>query len=218
MNIKAGAILAAAFVLSIATPLRATTITSTSFSNWQGNTTGGTHDANFTTIQTTSYGPAGYTTSDGFAITGPDGSGFFLQGVTFNGYQSLQSASDAAGKLLVTTPAGGETALLFLLGSNPPTSTGYTITLSDGEVFNLAANTTFFGLSVSHPITTATLQASPGSAVILSDVSYGTSTLPLDGGTGGTSDPSAVPEATTALLLGSGLLVIATLRKRMFTV
>ena len=217
MNIPAGAVLAAAFVLSIA-PLRATTITSTDFSSWQTSTTGGTHDANFTTIQTISYGPAGYTTSDGFTITGPDGAGSFLQGVTYNGYQSLQSASDAAGNLLVTTPAGGDTALLFLLGSNPPTSTGYTVTLSDGEVFSLAANTTFFGLSVSHPITTATLQASPGSAVILSDVSYGTSTLPLDGGTGGTPDPSAVPEAATSLLLGSGLLGIAVLRKRMFTV
>lgn len=214
MNIKAGAVLAAAIVLSIATPLRATTITSTSFSGWQSSTTG-THDANFTAIQTISYGPAGYTTSDGFTITGPDGAGFSLQGVTYNGYQSLQSASDAAGSLLVTTPTGGETALLFLLGSNPPTSTGYTVTLSDGEVFSLAANTTFFGLSVSHPITTATLQASPGSAVILSDVSYGTSTLPLDGGAG-TPDPSAVPEAATSLLLGSGLLGIATLRKRTF--
>lgn len=210
MNLKAGAVFTAAFVLSIVAPLRANTITSTTFAGWAGTTTGTTHDADFTHILYSPYGSSGYTTSDGFSITGPDGSGFSLQGVFFNGYQSLEGGSDAAAQVVVTTPAAGQTALLFLLGSNP-SATGYTITLSDGEVFSLASNATMFGLSVSHPITSATLQASPGSALVLSDVSYGNTNLALD------ASPSSVSEAATSLLLGSGLLIIATFRKRIFT-
>lgn len=217
MALKAAALFVAAFALSVVSPLRATTITSTTYSDWAASTTGGTHDTDFTHIQYSPYGPSGYTTSDGFSITGPDGSGFSLQGIQFNGYQSLEGGSDAAAQVLVTTPAGGETALFFLLGSNPPSPSGYTITLSDGEIFSLAANASMFGLSVSHPITSATLQASAGSALVLSDVSYGTSNLPFDGGTDGTGGASPVPEATTSLLPGSGLLIIASLRKRIFS-
>lgn len=216
MSLKAGVFLAVGLVSSAIAPLRATTITSTTFSDWASNTTGGTHDANFTLIQYKPYDSSGYTTSDGFAITGPDGSGFSLQGLMFNGYQSLEGGSDADATVLVTTPAGGNTALLFLLGSNP-SSTGYTITLSDGQVFTLSGSTTFFGVSVSHPVTSATLQASSGSALVLSDVSYANTNLPLDsGGSPPPGDPGDVPEARTCLLLGSGLLLIASLRKRLF--
>jgi hypothetical protein len=212
MSYQASVLFVATFALSIALPLRATTITSSTYTDWAASTTGVTHDTDFTHIQYSPYGPSGYTTSDGFSITGPDGSGFSLQGVQFNGYQSLQGGNDAAAQVLATTPAGGETALFFLFGSSPATPTGYTITLSDGETFTLAANATMFGLSVSHPVTSATLQTSSGSAVVLSDLSYATSNLPLD--SGGTGDPSTVPEAATSLLLGSGLLIIAGLRKR----
>jgi hypothetical protein len=189
-----------------------------------GISSGSAKDANFSTIQSITYGPSGYTTSDGFTITGPDGAGTFLQGLSYNGMPSLKGGSDSAAQIKVTIPGGGKTGLLFMLASTPA-ATGYTVTLSDGQVFNLAASTTIFGLSISHPITYVTLAASPGSSLILQDVSYGNTTLALDppdggstgGGTetgGGTPDPGAVPEATTMLLLGTGLVTVAIARKR----
>lgn len=223
MKVKTGALLAAALLFAGICPLQATTITSNSVSNWMSTIQSGTaKDANFATIQNISYGPAGYTTSDGFTITGPDGAGTFLQGLSYQGMPSLKGNSDAAAQIKVSVPGSGQTALLFMLASTPA-ATGYTVTLSDGQVFNLASSTTIFGVSVSHPITYVTLAASPGSSLILQDVSYGTTTLALDtpdpGGTGGgssgdVSDPGAVPEATTVLLLGTGLVAIAVARKR----
>jgi hypothetical protein len=222
MRLQAGALLAATLLFASVAPLHATTITSYSFANWMSSIAAGSgKDANFSTIQSISYGPSGYTTSDGFTITGPDGAGTFLQGLSYNSMPSLKGNSDAAAQIKVTVPDSGQTALLFMLASTPAAS-GYTVTLSDGEVFNLASDTTIFGLSVSHPITYITLAASTGSNLILQDVSYGNTTLPLDGGGGsggGTSpgDPSEVPEATTILLLGTGLIAIAFARKRSMT-
>lgn len=224
MKFQAGALLAAAFLLASVAPLQATTITSTSISSWMDSiTSGSAKDANFSTIQSITYGPSGYTTSDGFTITGPDGAGTFLQGLSYNGMPSLKGGSDSAAQIKVAVPSSGKTALLFMLASTPA-ATGYTVTLSDGQVFNLAANTTIFGLSISHPITYVTLAASPGASLILQDVSYGNTNLALDppdsggsgGGseTGGTPDPGAVPEATTMLLLGTGLIAVAFARKR----
>ena len=60
------------------------------------------------------------------------------------------------------TPPSGETALVFSFGSSPSASS-YTLTLSDGEIFNLASDTSLFGISVSHPITSATFASTPGS-------------------------------------------------------
>jgi hypothetical protein len=226
MKFQAGALLAAAILFASVAPLQATTITSTSISSWMSNiSSGSAKDANFSTIQSITYGPSGYTTSDGFTITGPDGAGTFLQGLSYSGMPSLKGGSDGAAQIKVTLPGTGKTGLLFMLASTPA-ATGYTVTLSDGQVFNLAANTTIFGLSISHPITYVTLAASPGSSLILQDVSYGNTTLSLDpvdeGGSGGTQgggspDPGAVPEATTMLLLGTGLVAVAFARKRVIS-
>jgi hypothetical protein len=222
MRFQAGALLAAILVFASVAPLHATTIQSYSVGAWMsGIAAGSGKDANFSTIQSITYGSSGYTTSDGFTITGPDGAGTFLQGLSYNSIPSLKGNSDAAAQIKVTVPDSGQTALLFMLASTPAAS-GYTVTLSDGQVFNLASNTTIFGLSVSHPITYITLAASPGSNLILQDVSYGNTNLALDegGGSGsGTSpgDPSEVPEATTILLLGTGLIAIAFARKRSMT-
>ena len=221
MKFPAGAVLAFALSFASIAPVDATTITSSSVSDWTSNVTSGSaKDANFSTIQSITYGPSGYTTSDGFTITGPDGAGTFLQGLSYSGMPSLKGNSDAAAQINVAVPGSGQTALLFMLASTSA-ATGYTVTLSDGQVFNLASNTTFFGISVSHPITYATLAASPGSSLILQDVSYGNTTLALDAPSGGgdtsgtgSPDPGAVPEATTMFLLGTGLIMVALVRKR----
>ncbi len=219
MKFPAGAVFAAVLSFASIAPVHATTIASYSLSDWTNSVVAGSSkDANFSTIQSISYGPSGYTTSDGFTITGPDGAGTFLQGLSYNSMPSLKGNSGAAAQINVAVPGSGQTALLFMLASTPA-ATGYTVTLSDGQVFNLASNTTIFGISVSHPITFATLAASPGSSLILQDVSYGNTTLALDAPGGGSSgsgtpDPGAVPEATTMLLLGTGLIMVALVRKR----
>jgi hypothetical protein len=231
MRIQAGALLAAVLAFASAPALRATTVTSYSVSNWISSINSGTaKDVDFTHIQYISYGPSGYTSSDGYNITGSNSSGSFLQGISYQSQPSLKSDSDSASQLKVAIPGSGNTALLFLLASTPSTS-GYTVTLSDGEIFNLSGSTTIFGVSVSHPITSVNLSAGTGSNLILEDVSYGVSNLPSDnsGGSGGGSgggggggstppsdpgNPSAVPEATPVLLLGTGLGMIAFARKR----
>lgn len=190
--------------------LQASTITSYTFTDWQTTVQpGSAHDAAFAPPSGI-FGAAGYTTSDGFTITGPDGASPNLQEVFFNGSPSLKGGSDAAAQVVVTAPTGGETALLFGFGSIPSTS-GYTLTLSDGEIFNLAGSTSLFGVSVSHPITSATFASTPGSSFVLDYIGYGTTTQTLDAS--GSPDPGSAPEASTLLLIGTGLLLVGKLRR-----
>lgn len=194
---------------SAGAPLLASTITSYNFADWQTTIEpGSAQDAAFSPPSGT-FGPAGYTTSDGFTITGPDGDATNLQEVFFNGSPSVKGGTDADAQVVVTA-ATGKTALLFGVGSSPA-GTGYTLTLSDGEVFNLAADTSLFGISVSHPITSATFATTPGSSFVLDYIGYGVTSQPLDDG--GSSDPSSTPEASTLLLIGTGLLLIGKFRR-----
>jgi hypothetical protein len=219
MKLREIALLLTTWVIASSASLNATTVTSTTYSSWLAGTSGPVADVDFTHMTFTNYGPAGYTSPDGFTITGPDGAGTSLQGLMYGGYQAFKGGTDANALIKVATPAAGETALIFVLASNPQ-ATLYTLTLSDGQIFNLPGTTSLFGVSVSHPITYATIGANVGASVILQDVTYAATNLPLDsggtGGTGGTggSDPSPVPEATTTLLFGSGLILIASFRKR----
>lgn len=219
ITFRVGTLLAASIAMSMMTPLRATTITSTSVSSWLNTVVSGSaQDVAFNPNPNADYSNSlGYTAS-GFTYTGPDGAGFYLKGVYFSG-NSLQSGSDSAAQLVATTPTGGETALLFSFTSTPAAS-GYILSLSDGESFNLSSSTNIFGVSVSHPITSATLTTTAGSHVVLQGMSYGTTNLPLDstsgGSTGTTPDPSATPEASTTLLLASGLLIMAKFRRGLF--
>jgi hypothetical protein len=212
--IRLGVFLAITVGIATGNLLYATTITSYNFSDWQATVQpGSAQDVNFAGLPYISFGSSGYTTSDGFNITGPDGEATSLQGLLFNGYPSLKGGSDADAQVVVTPPSG-ETAMVFSIGSSPSAS-GYTLTLSDGEIFNLAANTTLFGISVSHPITSATFSVESGSSFVLSYVGYGTTTLALDGGPSG-DDPSSTPEVSTLFLIGTGLLLIGKFRRISF--
>jgi hypothetical protein len=76
MKLQAGALLAATLLFASVVPLHATTIASYSVSDWSaGVTSGSAKDANFSTIQNVSYGPSGYTTSDGSPSPVPTGRG-----------------------------------------------------------------------------------------------------------------------------------------------
>jgi PEP-CTERM motif-containing protein len=217
ISLRGSALAAAALTLSILTPLGATTITSTSVSGWLATVNpGSAQDVAFNPNPNADYSNSQGYTASGFTFDGPDGAGYYLKGVYF-GANSLQAGSDSAAQLVTTTPAGGETALLFAFTSSPSAS-GYTLSLSDGQTFNIASGTTIFGVSVSHAITSATLSGSPGSSVILQGMSFGTTNLTLDpiGGDvppSNNPDPGTVPEPSTMLLLGSGLLVAAKFRR-----
>jgi len=201
--------IATAMGIAALAPLQASTITSYNFTAWQTTVQAGSaQDVNFAGLPYISFGSSGYTTSDGFNITGPDGGTTNLQGLLFNGYPSLKGGSDAGAQVVVTPPSG-ETALVFSFGSSPSASS-YTLTLSDGEIFNLASDTSLFGISVSHPITSATFASTPGSSFVLSYIGYGTTTQTLDGDS---SDPSSTPEVSTLLLIGTGLLIMGKFRR-----
>ncbi len=216
---RAGTLLAAAFALSIVTPLQATTITSTSVAGWLGTLSAGSaQDVAFNPNPNGDYSTAAGYTASGFTFTGPDGAGYYLKGI-YSGANSLKAGNDSSAQLMINTPAGGETGLLFAFTSSPGTS-GYTLTLSDGEVFNLASGANIFGISVSHAITSATFTVDPGSQIILQAMSYGTTSQTLDAGGSGSgsgTDPSATPEASTMLLLASGLLLFAKFRRNLFS-
>jgi hypothetical protein len=209
---KRGVFMAIALGIASLASLRASTITSYTFPNWQTTIQAGSaQDVNFSGLPYISFGSSGYTTSDGFNITGPDGGTTNLQGLLFNGYPSLKGGSDAEAQVVVTPPSG-ETALVFSFGSSP-SATSYTLTLSDGEIFNLAADTSLFGISVSHPITSATFASNPGSSFVLSYIGYGTTTQTLDADGGDPSDQSSTPEVSTLLLIGTGLLIMGKFRR-----
>jgi hypothetical protein len=206
-----GVYMAIAIGITTGALLHASTLTSYTFTDWKTTVQpGSAQDVNFAPPSGT-FGPAGYTTSDGFTITGPDGATTNLQETFFNGGPSVKGGSDANAQVVVTPPTG-ETALFFGFGSSP-SGTGYTLTLSDGEIFNLAADTSLFGFSVSHPITSATFASTPGSSFVLSYIGYGTTTQTLDAGDPG---PSSTPEVSTLLLIGTGLLLIGKFRRISF--
>lgn len=219
ISLRGSALSAAALALSMITPLRATTITTTSVSGWLATVNqGSAQDVAFNPNPNADYSNSQGYTASGFTFDGPDGAGYYLKGVYF-GANSLQTGNDSAAQLVTTTPAGGTTALLFAFTSTPAAS-GYTLSLSDGQTFNIASGTTIFGVSVSHAITSATLAGTPGSSVILQGMSFGTTNLTLDSTGGGVPpnnpDPGSVPEPSTMLLLGSGLLVAAKFRRNVF--
>lgn len=195
----------------------ATTVTTTSFSNWRTTLTGSPTEADFTAIQYTSYstsnglllGAVG-NPSVGFTVTGPDNGSFSLTGVNYTGFKSLEAGSDAGATLNIAGPAAGENGLLFSLATT--NNTPIYVTLSDGETFTESRGV--FGLSISHPITSVSFSTDPGSQVVLDDLYYGMSSLAQDSN-GGTLPATATPEGCTFLLLSGGLLVVMGAVKRL---
>jgi len=138
------------------------------------------------------------------------GTGDVLKGPAFvSGYSAI---------LRILLPAT-TTALAFDLGTYITPSSVYTISLDTGEQFpNISVgarpNTTFFGVTSTVPFTQVDVLMTTGvnweSQPILDNVAYG---LAGGGGTGG-GGPSEVPETTTFLLVGSGLILFWRWRRR----
>jgi hypothetical protein len=110
----------------------------------------------------------------------------------------------------IVLPANVTSLSLDLWTASSPGMT-YSITV-DGNTYNVTTvggNTeTFWGITSDTPITSIQLDV-PGATT-----SSGTEAL-LDNFSFGTSDLSAAPEAGTYLLIGSGLIGLVILRKRL---
>jgi hypothetical protein len=202
-------------VLFAAGSMMATTITTTSYNNWKATLTGAPTDLNFSTVTYASYNtPSGITLSAtgnpsiGFVFTGPDGSGWWLEGTAFTGHLGLGGSTDSGAGINVATPGGGENAILLSVAST--SGSPLTLTLSDGESFSIG--TGLFGLTLSHPITSALLTTSAGSQAIIDDFVFGTSSLTQDGS--GNGNPPAVSEGATFILVAAGSLILIGARRR----
>ena len=208
--------------LAVVPQVSATEIFTTTFNAWQQATTGPNSGGNVSIPNNGSYNTAsGVTlTPTGsyptVVVTGTDGSNtYYLSGdgysTTYNGHSfssnSLEAAGDGIGAI-VFTPSAGVTAATFFLGITGNTAP-VTVTLSDGEHYTTTLSpgtSTFVGFSSSTPISSVSLTTVSGSQVQLSDFYFGTSN--------DTSTPTApAAEVTTALMIGSGLLLFGARRK-----
>ena len=207
----------AAGIFITAAQATATTITATTFPGWKSALTGSPTDLNFQTVSYTSYNTSlGITLaamgnpSIGFTFTGPDGSGWALQGTSYNGYVGLAGSTDSGAAIKVTMPSGGENAILLSVAST--SGTPLTLTLSDGESFTVSGG--LFGMSISHTITWLSLSTTAGSQAIIDDFLYGTSSLTQDGNGGGSQNPATTPEGATAILVAAGALILIGVRRK----
>ncbi len=203
----------AAGVILTAGQAGATTITTTTYNSWKATLSGTPTDLNFSAVTYASYNTSSGITlaatgnpSIGFVFTGPDASGWWLEGTAFTGHLGLGGSTDAGAGINVATPAGGENAILLSVTST--SGAPLTLTLSDGESFSIG--TGLFGLSISHPITSAFLTTAPGSQAIIDDFVFGTSSLTQDG----TGNPPAVAEGATFMLVAGGSLILFGARRK----
>ncbi len=195
-------------MFTVVEQVSATTITSTSLSAWEGSLAGSPTDVDFSKLRYGSYDTAAGVTLSGLTFAGPDSGSYKLTAQLYNGTVSLLGGTDKGSGISIATPTGGETAFGIYFLSTGGTPLG--LTLSDGESFSV--NRGFFGMTLSHPVTSFFLSATPGSQAVVYDALWGVSSLPQEGGV---SSPSAAPEAGTILLFAVGLLALAaTMRLR----
>jgi hypothetical protein len=219
-NLRGLAVALGAGFLMAAGNAGATPITNftTTYATWSSpsSITGAPIDLNMN-IASSGYSNSTGDVVGGFAFTGPDNGAFYLRTILYSGNLNgrnftnnvLEGAPDAGGYINISTPAGGENAILIYLTTNG--STAITATLSDGERFTF--NTTssvmgVFGFSSSSLMTGLTLSTTPGSQVLIADLQYGTSSLPQD------QPGSPTPEGATMALVGGGLLTFFGSRRK----
>jgi hypothetical protein len=207
--------------LGIAVHGTATTVTTTSYSNWLTTITTGSSVDVFGGLQNNQ----SYSTSSGislsnsshpssvFVFTGPDNGGWSLSSNSYSysgsRYNSLYGPGDGIGNITATMPTGGENAVMLGLGTSQGTT--LTVKLSDGETFTPTSNV--FGLSLSHDISWLTVSTTNGSMPVIFDFIYANSNLTQDQFT---QDPTPSIEASSIILIGGGLLILAGGRRKLF--
>jgi hypothetical protein len=200
-----------------AAPAFATTISSTTYANWISNVSGTPTFEDVETLPLGNYNTSAGVSDGGYIFTGPDGSAWSLGVQTYGNKTGIYGASDGTGGIQVNLPGSGQSAIYFYantVSSNMLSNGSLTLSLSDGETFNI--NSGQFGLSISHPITSFELTTTSGQAAFLQWAYFGNSSLPQDGGTGG-PDGGDTPtsEAATIALVSGGMLVVFGLKRRM---
>ncbi len=105
------------------------------------------------------------------------------------------------------------------LMTGSPNAVSFSVTLADGESFNVATGnrpaTTFFGLTADAPISYVdfalpTASTNGGTTALLKNFQFGTNAA----GTGPVTPPADTPEAATLILIGTGLMFFRTFRKQ----
>jgi hypothetical protein len=218
MKIKANLSIAAAIAaaMTFASTAGATEIVTSSYSAWLGTISGSATEGNFTIPNSTYDTASGFSLTAGsfgpIAVTGPDGSGYVLNkdSYSYGSYSltTLQGAGDGVGDLKFTTPVAGLTGFLISVGISG-NAAPISLTLSDGEAFSLTPSVggmVTLGLSSATPITSFVLATSAGSEVQFADFWAGTSNEPA-------APTAPAAEIATAIMIGSGLLLIGARRK-----
>ncbi len=193
--------------------LAATEVVTTSYSAWLGTLSNNPTEWAFVFPNGGSYNTSsGYSLTTGvyspINVTGPDGSGWILSEGHYGSSNSLtlQGASDGVGSMIFTAPTPGLTGFMLGVGISGKAAP-VTVTLSDGETFTespAVGGYVLLGLSSATDITSFTLTTTSGSTVELTDFFEGNSNEPA-------SAPAA--EVATALMIGTGLLLIGARRK-----
>jgi hypothetical protein len=215
------------FALLCAAPhASATAITYTSYSSWVSNVTGAI-ELNFSGVSQSGT----YSTSAGktlvplsgpplsFVFTGPlSTSGDYLVGGSYGSSNlvSLFGPKSGTGTIAVALPSAGENALLIGLGNNGGSNSAFTITLSDGNSYTAtvaSAAQAFFGISISHTVTSLTISSGSSQAVV-DDFWFASSKLAQDA-TGNQQASSPSVECSTLILIGSGLVGLVIGRRRL---
>lgn len=199
-------------LLAPALPGLATTVQTTSYQSWTAQVTGTPAFEDVETLPTGNYSTTAGVSDGPYVFTGPDGSNWFLKETTFGSTTGLYSANDGTGGIEVTLPGSGQSAIYFKANTesnNLLNNDNLTLTLSDGETFNIGSGQ--FGVSLSHDITSFELNTSSGEAPFLQWAYFGNSALPQDTETG---DGAESIEAATYLLVGGGLLVVLGAKRR----
>ena len=211
-RLAAGA-LAAVVLAGVA---NATAITAANFNTWKTPTyqTGAPTGLNLYTIGSQNYNTAaGYsaTPSGGgpsFTFVGRDNAGYYLAG---NTYSKTLTGSANSGAAIDITFQNPQNAFLVSFQN----SLNYTLTLSDGQIFNTSSK--IFGFSLSHTVSSLSIASTLGTQVMINDFYFGTSSLTQDAAApppGTPGSPAATPEPATVFLLAGGSLVLAGCQRR----
>jgi hypothetical protein len=209
-----------ALAFGVVSPASATVInTYTSLAAWSAVTAAG-----FTTIpfSSTFFGNslslAGTTfstsSSNPFTVLDTSGSSFWNYGTGL----ALQLPSNSIQPILqVALPTGITSFGLNLTTVSPYNDPNLTVT-ADGVSYQVPSFSptgggfAFFGATFDAPITSFTVTATAGDYLFADNISFGTSTDP---GSGGSTDPSPTPEVATLLMIGTGLISMRMMNKRM---
>jgi hypothetical protein len=152
--------------------------------------------------------------SDPFFVMDTTGSSYWGYGTGL----AIEVPSNNLQPILQVALPAGTTSFGLNLTTVSPYNDSLTVTVN-GVSYNITSFSptgggfAFFGATFDAPITSFAVASTTGDYLFADNVSFGTNDDPGPGGTGG--PPSATPEAATLLMIGSGLIGMRMMNKRM---